>query len=67
MASGGTKGFHGTTRKLPDYDGGGEDPNLIKHEFMLRSDFKLKLELPNNFNHDDLNRLTRWLNIIPFD
>ena len=50
-----------------DYDGPADDEFIREHEFYLRPDFKLKFELPSDFNRIDQNRLEKWLATIPFD
>lgn len=50
-----------------DYDGPKLHEQIIKHEFFLRPNYLLKLELPADFNNKDLNRLTKWLGTLPFE
>lgn len=39
--------------------------NLV-HEFLLRPDFKLKIELPDNFSTMEANRLQLFIKTLPF-
>lgn len=41
--------------------------DMLEHEFLLRPETKLKITLPYDFNEGDCQRLTRWLNTLPFD
>jgi len=49
------------------YDGGAAVKKSIQHEFFLRRDYKISVDLPEDFSHADLNRLKSWLETIPFD
>ena len=42
---------------LEEYDGGSDTYEPTVHSFLLRHDFKLTIDLPNDFNRDDLIRL----------
>lgn len=57
----------GNPKKLPEYDGGGEDESLLKHTFLLRPELEVVFSLPKNFNFRDAERLTNFLKTIPFD
>ena len=40
--------------------------NSIKHSFNLRKNFQLEIELPENLDNDDLNRLKKWLDLLVY-
>ena len=39
----------------------------VSHSFWLRSDFEVRLRLPEDFSTHDAQRFSRWLETIPFD
>lgn len=50
-----------------DYDGLKPSEQIKKHEFYLREDYLLSIDLPSDFNQRDFARLSKWLATIPFD
>ncbi len=49
------------------YDGGSQSSDDITHTFHLRPNYKLDILLPADFDRQDLSRLYKWLDTIPFD
>ena len=52
---------------LPEFDADSVSATLTTHQFMLRKDFQLTIDLPVDFEMKDAKRLSAWLSTIPFD
>jgi len=66
-ALGKTNRLNSTMKGLSAYDGGGDDDNLANHSFLLRPELVVDIVLPTDFSKKEAERLSRWLNTIPFD
>ena len=54
-------------KNVLDYDGLRPSEQVKKHEFYLREDYLISIELPSDFTQKDFVRLSKWLGTIPFD
>lgn len=43
------------------------DDNSFIHKYQLRVDYEITLELPKDLNMNDVNRIIKWLETLPFD
>ena len=59
--------LYGVPSSLDSYDGGMEDEGLNEHSFLLRPELTIEIVLPHDFSKSDADRLSRWLQTIPFE